>query len=561
MQKNVQILLVEDSIDDSELIVRQLEHEDFCVKWERVETANDLRAALLTQSWDIVLSDYTMPQFSAIDALKIISEIKPDLPCIIISGTIGEETAVKAMQAGAQDFFVKGRLTRLGAAVHRQLTEATNILQRRKAEQELRESEQRRWADHKEALKQEMETRKKIESLYIEAQESNRLKEEFLHNLSHELRTPMNAITGWAELLTKGECSTSDYPNVFSAIYRNAIAQNKLINDLLDQSRITTGKLTIEKKPVEFDKVVQAALESIQLSAQTKSILLTLKIESSEVLISGDPERLHEVVCNLLSNAVKFTPNGGRVDLKIFREGSMITLQVQDNGAGIDPTFLPYVFDRFRQADGSLIRRHGGLGLGLSIVRHLVELHGGQVEAQSDGIGKGTTLIARFPLIDAQTNSQLSKKLLSDLSNRRNLLVGLRVLIADDSPDALLLLDYILKKQGAEVIVANSGAKAFQLFKETHPHVFLCDIEMPEQNGYDLIHQIREYEYNCGTTTPAAALTAHVRPEDVEQAKAAGFNLHITKPVDTGKLVEAVVKLSGREFKNPTHWQNLHADQ
>lgn len=547
MSTELRALIIEDSADDALLIANELKHGGFQVAWKRVETSSDLRAILSNESWDIALSDYTMPQFSAVDAIKIIREISPDLPCIIVSGTIGEETAVSAMQAGAQDFFVKGRLTRLCAAVRRQLAETENIRQRRKAENELRESEVRRWQEREEALRRETVARQKIEALYGEAREANRLKEEFLHNLSHELRTPMNAVTGWAELLANGACPTEDHPKIFSAIYRNAQAQNKLISDLLDISRIVTGKLEIESGPVELKKVAQAAIESVQLLAQSKNIKMTLNAEPSGDVVSGESSRLQEVVSNLLSNALKFTPSGGRVDIDIRRAGSMVGLRVTDTGEGIDPKFLPYIFDRFRQADGSLTRRHSGLGLGLSIVRYLVELHGGQVEAQSDGIGKGATLTIRFPVRAVQlqhaSQDQSQKR---KLSYAQNVLHGLRILIVDDSEDSLVLLGFILRRYGAEIISANSGARARELFREKRPDILLCDIEMPDLNGYEVIRQIRKEELGKQSAIPAAALTAHVRPEDVERAKAAGFNLHLAKPVDAKKLVDALVELAGR---------------
>ncbi len=400
MKSELCVLIVEDSSDDAQLIIHDLKRKGFTITWERVQSAQELRTALNHRTWDIVLSDYSMPQFNAIDALKIIKETDPDLPCIIISGTIGEETAVTAMQAGAQDFFVKGRLARLSSAIQRQLTEAENIRKRRKAERDLRASEQRLAKEREKALEQERAAREKIESLYLEAQEANRLKEEFLTNLSHELRTPMVAITGWAELLAKGECSADDYPVAFSAIYRSAKVQNKLINDLIDLSRIITGKFNIEKKPVDMEILARTVLESFRPAAEAKS--LELKILSTapvDGFVAGDQESLQRVLSNLLENAIKFTPIGGRILLEIRYAGTTVELSVNDTGEGIAPVFLPHIFNLFRQANGSLTRPHGGLGLGLAIVRYLTELHGGQVEAKSEGLGKGAKLVVRLPWI------------------------------------------------------------------------------------------------------------------------------------------------------------------
>lgn len=398
--ESLRVLIVEDSQDDALLIVRELKKGGFSPIWERVQSSSELKAVLRQQSWDMILSDYSMPQFNAIDAIKIVREVSPELPCIVISGTIGEDVAVAAMQAGAQDFFVKGKLTRLPAAIRRQLSEAEVLRQKHRVEAELHESEARRWRENEESLKREVEARKKIEALYQEAQESNRLKEEFLHNLSHELRTPMNAITGWAEFLSSGLCSPDEYAEIHSAIYRNSLAQNKLINHLLDESAMSRGRFTIERRPVDLTEVARAATLEIANQAREKKIRLVTGGENSPAVVIGDRLRLQEVVANLLSNALKFTPGGGCVEVAIRRSDSNIELSVKDTGEGIDPDFLPHIFERFRQADGGLTRKHGGLGLGLSIVRHLVNLHGGEIEARSQGRDRGATMTVRFPIAD-----------------------------------------------------------------------------------------------------------------------------------------------------------------
>lgn len=548
MPRQLKALLIEDSPDDAQLVVYELERGDFIVEWKRVQSTEELKEVLRNYNWDIVLCDYTMPQLNAIEALKIINKISPDLPCIIVSGTIGEETAVSAMLAGAKDYFVKGRLTRLNAAIHRELMETENRRLRLKAEQELRDSERFRWMEREDALKRETEARQKIESLYKETQESNRLKDEFLHNLSHELRTPMNAVMGWAALLVNKDCDPQEYQKIFESIYRNAQTQNKLIDDLLDLSRILSGKLALESTVVNFVTVVQAAMEPLKLSAQAKNIRLNFQTNSPEIIVRGDSTRLQEIVWNLLSNAVKFTPNDGNINLSLTRFESLVELKVNDSGEGIDPDFLPHIFDRFRQADSSLTRRHGGLGLGLSIVRHLTELHGGEVEAHSPGVGKGATFIVRLPLFNEPLSSiEGNESSVSIQKTTNEALQGLRLLIVDDQQDILTLFDYVLKKQGADVTLASSAEQAIRLFKETMFDLLLCDIEMPEKNGYELIQELRNYEHEVGRPqTPAAALTAHVLPEDINQALSAGFNTHLSKPISPQKLIDAIVKIIGR---------------
>lgn len=545
MGKVLRALIIEDNADDAQLVVEELERGGFIVNWKRVQGAEELRDILQCLNWDIALCDYTLPQFNAIEALKIINKISPDLPCIIVSGTIGEETAVAAMLAGAKDYFVKGRLTRLNAAINRELVETENRRLKLKAESELRKSEKYRWLEREEALKRETEARKKIESLYIEAQESGRIKDEFLHNLSHELRTPMNAIMGWSALLVSGDCDPTDYNKAFEAIYRNAQIQNKLIDDLLNLSKILSGKLSLEDSVVNFVSVVQAVLESFKISAQAKKIQLNFHTNAPEILVRGDPIRLQEIAWNLLANAIKFTPQGGSISLILNRSGSLVEFKVVDNGEGIDPHFIPFMFERFRQADSSLTRRHGGLGLGLAIVRQLTELHGGQVEAQSPGLGKGATFIVRLPLLNEQGKTDVEESS-NELKNKPDEnMHGLRVLVVDDQPDILSLFDFILKKNGAEVSLADSGAKASTLFQQKNFDILLIDIEMPEMNGYELIREIRQYEQrNKKIRVPAVALTAHVLPEDVNQALAAGFDLHLGKPISPTKLVKNVLKLT-----------------
>lgn len=400
MKRDIQILIVEDSNDDALLLIHELKKGGFLVQPERVETAAELRDILPTRHWDIVLSDYTLPQFNAIEVLHILSELQPNLPCIIISGTVGEDTAVAAMQAGARDFFIKGRLARLCAAIQREITESENLRQKRKIEKQLSESEEQRWLEREEALKRETVARQRIEVLYSKAQATMLLQEEFLANLSHELRTPMNAITGWAELLAKGGIDLKDYPAAFDAIYRNAQTQNRLIVDLLDLSQMITGNLKIKTKPISIEDVVRAALESVKQSVQAKDIELNVNMSAGMDAVFGDPQRLQEAIWHLLNNAIKFTLPRGSVGIEVRRAEGMAEVRISDTGEGIDPAFLPYVFDRFRQADGSMTRKQGGLGIGLCIVQHLVELHGGNIKAASDGIGKGAVFTLRLPFAD-----------------------------------------------------------------------------------------------------------------------------------------------------------------
>ncbi len=391
-----------------------------------------------------------------------------------------------------------------------------------------------------------------------QAEEANRIKDEFLATVSHELRTPMNAILGWANLLRGGEMDEAEVNRAFETIERNASAQSRLIEDLLDVSRIITGKLRLERQTVDLASVVEAALEAARPAAEGKRITVVSNLESQVVRVFADPQRLQQIVWNLLSNAVKFTPRGGRVEVELRERESQIEILVSDTGQGIDPDFLPYVFDRFRQAEGSTARKHGGLGLGLAIVRHLVELHGGKVTADSSGEGRGATFTISLPVPSVQTESPPTSKAVtaededdSHLLANAPSLEGLRVLVVDDEPDARDLLAVVLRQRGAMVTTADSALAALETLT-AHPFdVLISDIQMPEVDGYELIRRLRASEAGRGKFIPAVALTAHVRPKDRARVLAAGFQMHVSKPVSAAELVIGVGSLAWNLGRDP----------
>jgi len=384
-----------------------------------------------------------------------------------------------------------------------------------------------------------------------QAEEANRIKDEFLANVSHELRTPMNAILGWANLLRGGNLSEAETNRAFETIERNASAQARLIEDLLDVSRIITGKLRLERQTVDLVRVVEAALEAIRPAAESKQITMESNLDSQVVKVFADPQRLQQVVWNLLSNAVKFTPKGGRVEVRLSVRESQIEITVSDTGQGIDPDFLPYVFDRFRQAEGSTTRKHGGLGLGLAIVRHLVELHGGKVAADSPGEGQGATFTVSLPIPSVYREAPPEPKAVATdeeedrlLLAQSPLLTGLRVLVVDDEPDARDLLAVVLQQRGAMVTTADSAATALETLNTQPFDVLISDIQMPEVDGYELIRRLRAQEAGLGKFIPAVALTAHVRAKDRARVLAAGFQMHVSKPVSAAELVIGVRSLA-----------------
>jgi signal transduction histidine kinase/ActR/RegA family two-component response regulator len=381
-----------------------------------------------------------------------------------------------------------------------------------------------------------------------EAEAANRVKDEFLATLSHELRTPMTAILGWSHLLADIELDDHQRSHAIEAIGRNARVQVQLINDLLDMSRIITGKLKVETRPIKLQSVIAAAIDSVRPAADAKAIQICMLLEPDSGIVQGDPDRLQQVVWNLLSNAIKFTPSGGQVTVRLANIAACAQLTVSDTGQGIKPEFLPYVFDRFRQADSSDRRTHGGLGLGLAIVRHLVELHGGTVHAQSQGEGLGTTMQVRLPLLACQPESSSASEANGRSARYQQIapLAGVHVLVVDDDADVLELLATVLKSHGASVTAALSAAEALSAIKRARPHVLISDISMPVINGYELIRAVRSLPPESGGRIPAASVTAFAREEDRLQSLAAGFQTHIPKPVLPDELVEIVARLAGR---------------
>ncbi|MBW4507642.1 MAG: PAS domain S-box protein [Scytonematopsis contorta HA4267-MV1] len=380
---------------------------------------------------------------------------------------------------------------------------------------------------------------KQAQAAREEAERANRIKDEFLAVLSHELRTPLNPILGWAKLLKDGRLNAKKAAEALNIIERNAKLQVELIEDLLDVSRILRGKLVLNISTIEIESIVTQALDTIRLAAETRAIKIQTIFEADVGQVTGDPARLQQIVWNLLSNAVKFTPNGGRVEISLKRIDSNAQIRVSDTGKGISSKFLPSIFDYFSQEDGTITRQFGGLGLGLPIVRNLVELHGGTIEVNSPGVGKGATFTVMLPLAINNTktmgdNQQEDASL--DLS-------GIRILVVDDDPDSREFISFALEMYGAEVTTASSVSEALQTLGELKPDVLVSDIGMPQMDGYEFLRQIRKWTAEQGGLIPAIALTAYAGEFDQRQAVAAGFQMHISKPVEPDALAAAIMKL------------------
>ncbi|MBF2019019.1 MAG: response regulator [Hydrococcus sp. C42_A2020_068] len=549
----LRFLLLEDSVLDMELIHTLLTEGGISCELVRVQTRTEFETALAQQSYDSILSDYALPSFDGISALEIAQQLSPETPFIFVTATMGEEVAIETLKRGATDYVLKQRLERLVPSVKRALREAEERRARRQAEAELRQQKE-------------------------ELERVNRVKDEFLAVLSHELRSPLNAILGWAQLLQTQKLDPANVDRAIDTIARNAKLQTQLIEDLLDISRIIRGKIVLESRPTNLAAVIAAAIDTVRLSAQAKAIELRFKYKQDEnptpLLVLGDPSRLQQIVWNLLTNAIKFTPDGGRVEVrletgrwgdkedketpgqgekeisqskienpksKIQNPRPYAQITVTDTGRGISADFLPYIFDSFRQADGSTTRRFGGLGLGLAIVRHLVELHGGTISASSPGEEKGATFRIELPLLRAETSPNSTPDISTPETSRP--LTNLRILVVDDDRDSSEFIAFMLEQSGAIATVAASVQSALQVFSSFHPDVLLSDIGMPEENGYSLIRKIRLLPPEQGGQIPAIALTAYARDQDRDEAIAAGFQLHLAKPVAPHDLIVAIKKV------------------
>ncbi len=556
------ILIIDDSPEDRE-VYRRLLHQDPAQRYELLETElgeEGLRLAH-TEAPDCLLLDYRLPD---VDGLEFLGRLRaertgPLVPVIVLTGQGNEAVAVEAMKGGAQDYLLKGAITRqtLQKAVQNAIEKVAlqNAVEASTAELARANSELQGMYNNLEALVRRRTA--ELSRAKQQAEEANRMKDEFLATLSHELRTPLNAILGWAQVLRMGKLDEAASARALETIERNARAQAQLIADLLDVSRIITGKLRLDFQPVELRRIVEAALDSVRPAADAKGIRLAVSLGVLASPVLGDSDRLQQVVWNLLSNAIKFTPREGAVEVRLCQSGASAEVRVSDTGAGIRPDFLPYVFDRFRQAEGAITRTHGGLGLGLSIVRHLVELHGGTVEVESEGEGKGASFAVCLPVRVALSGSRAGAtagepqlvegmETWADPWGDRELLRGLRILVVEDEDDTRELLVTALEQCGAEVAAVASVAAALAQLDEQVPDVLVSDLAMPEEDGYSLIRQVRARPSERGGQVPAAALTAYARAEDRVRALAAGFQMHVPKPIDPSALVRMVANLAAK---------------
>ena len=522
-------------VDDEENIVLTIS-EVLRLEGYEVDVASSGREAVgLLDSgadYDLILTDLHMDEG---DGLSLLEEVRPRSPLtivVVLTGFAAVESAIAALRHGAYDYLTKPCIiAELTHTVARGIEHRRLMLAEREARGRLEE------------LNRELESRveertAELSRVNQELVDANRMKDVFLATLSHELRTPLTPVLGWVNLLRAGGAAAD--PTMLTqgldAIERNARLQARLVDDLLDISRIVSGKLRIEWEPVNLCTVIELATEPVRAEAAAREVVLAVELPECPLVVQGAPVRLQQVVWNLLSNAVKFTPRGGRVSMRAWREGDEARVEVSDTGVGIAPEFLPHVFDRFRQADGSTTRQYGGLGLGLAIVRALSELHGGWVVAESEGLGRGTRLTVGLPCAVAGEVG-VEREVEAEPAGG-----SVPVLIVEDSSETLELLEMLFKRQGYEVRGAASAAEAVQRVRERRPGLIISDISMPGVDGYTLLAELRRMPGL--EAVPAIALTGHAMDEDRARALAAGFAVHIAKPVDPEELLRVARRLT-----------------
>ena len=571
------ILLVDDEARNLDVLESILGPADY--RLVRAQTADEALMALLGGEFAAIVLDIRMPGISGIELAQLIKERKRtrDIPILFLTAHLSDERDVlRGYDVGAVDYLTKPvnpdilrskiavfvdlfRKTRALAAANVALE--NEVLERQRAEEALRQANeelearvQERTADLTRAFEEKRELLESERAARSEAERASRLKDEFLAIVSHELRTPLNAILGWAHILTQ---SRVDRPEILAqgldTIVRNARAQAHLIEDLLDMSRIVSGKIRLNLRSVGLAEIVGAAVETITPAAQAKGIRVACSLEGADRMVHGDPERLQQIVLNLLSNSVKFTPEGGRVEVFVEAGDAWAEVAVRDTGQGIRPDFLPNVFAPFSQADSSTTRRHGGLGLGLAVVSHLVELHGGTVRAESPGPGLGSTFAFRIPgpvdgevpveKGDGGSDSTASGVFVSPGADG---LSGLRLLVVEDEPDTRDALTRFLQHYGAAVTAVGSAGEALERLGAETFDVLVSDIGMPEMDGYDLIRELRSRETDSGRRLPAVAVTAFSRDEDRQRVLREGYHEHVAKPVNTARLIGVLLELAGR---------------
>ena len=525
---HARLLVVDDEENLRITTAAILEKEGYTV--DTASSGNEAIALLTSADYDLVLTDLHM---EGGEGLTVLNEIRRNAPLtisVVLTGFASVESAIAALQEGAYDYLVKPcDIDVMKHTIRRGVEHRKLMLAEQKARADL------------EQLNLDLEQRiaertAELTRLNVELAEANRAKDVFLATLSHELRTPLTPVVGWIKLLRSGNLDAKSISQALDAIERNAWLQARLIDDLLDTSRIATGKLQFEPRPTDLNTTVKAAIETVRALAASRNIELSINLSPTTLVVLGEPVRLQQIAWNLLSNAIKFTEPGGRVTVTTAADGREARLTVDDTGIGIEPDFMPHVFDRFRQADGSTSRRHGGLGLGLAIADALAKMHGGHLEAHSEGVGKGSSFSFRIALVAAESVAPEKPE------RKPRSLKGLEVLVVEDSEDTLSLLSTMFTREGANVITAASAAEALHSATSKRPHVIISDIGMPDVDGYQFLEQLKELPGMNGV--PAIAVSGYASDEDRHRALSVGYITLVPKPIDVDILFDLIHDLN-----------------
>lgn len=527
LRSEARLLVVDDEESLRITTAAIFENEGYIV--DTASSGDEAIALLNDADYDLVLTDLHM---EGGDGLSVLNQIRKQAPLtisVVLTGFASVESAIAALQEGAYDYLIKPcDIESMKHTIRRGVEHRRLMLAEQKARLDLQQL-------NLDLEKRIEERTAELKRLNAELAEANRAKDVFLATLSHELRTPLTPVVGWIKLLRSGTLDEKSVAQALDAIERNAWLQSRLIDDLLDTSRIATGKLHFEPKPTDLNVVVKAAVDTVRSSAATRDIDLSLSLWPASLIVMGEPVRLQQIAWNLVSNAIKFTDPGGKVRVTTGLNGTQAHLEVVDTGVGIDAEFLPHVFDRFQQADGSTSRRHGGLGLGLAIADALAKMHGGQLEAQSAGAGHGAHFSFRIGL------AQSAKAAVEPVDQKVHSLQGLDVLIVEDSSDTLELLSMIFSREGANVTTAASAAEALQHAVIKRPNIIVSDIGMPDTDGYQLLEQLRVLPGL--DNVPAIAVSGYASEEDRERALAVGYLALVPKPIDVDVLFSLIQEL------------------
>ncbi len=525
--KEARLLVVDDEESLRITTAAIFEREGYIV--DTASSGDEAIDLLSKADYDLVLTDLHMEGGDGISVLNRIRQEAPLTISVVLTGFASVESAIAALQEGAYDYLIKPcDIETMKHTIRRGVEHRRLML----AEQKARADLQQLNLDLERRIEERTAELKRVN---VELADANRAKDVFLATLSHELRTPLTPVVGWIKLLRSGALDEKSVSQALDAIERNAWLQSRLIDDLLDTSRIATGKLHFEPKPTDLNVAVKAAIDTVRTSAAARNIELSLALYPGNLIVMGEPVRLQQIAWNMVSNAIKFTEPGGKVTITTGLDGTQAYFTVIDTGIGIEPEFLPHVFDRFRQADGSTSRRHGGLGLGLAIADALAKMHGGRLEAQSEGVGYGATFTLRVE------SAPTGKVVPETVDEKVHSLQGLDVLIVEDSPDTLLLLSTLFRREGATVTTAASAAEALQSAATKRPNLIVSDIGMPDVDGYQLLDQLRMLPELADV--PAIAISGYASEEDRERALAVGYLALVPKPVDIDNLFTLIQEI------------------